>query len=154
MTVTHYYGRTCYTKPTLKSFPFKNRVFPIAYLWIFWFCSWECRLCPAELLGWSWQCNRHGQQWIRYKWMCRESGRRLSIDEEACLAVVEHHPSTGIYPEEVTRVTLLRFAVTALSTFPSENRQHAVARLEISHTLTHTLHNSDYTNKKLWYKKE
>ena len=72
----------------------------------------------------------------------------LSIDEEACLAVVEQHPSTGIYPEEVTHVTLLRFAVPALSAFPGENGQHVIARLEISHTLTHTLHNSDYTQKK------
>ena len=72
----------------------------------------------------------------------------LSINEEACLAVVEHHPPVGIYPEEITHVALLRFTMATLSAFPGENGQDVVARLEISHTLTHTLHNSDYTHKK------
>ena len=65
----------------------------------------------------------------------------LSINRKSRLAIIEHHASVSVYPQEVTHVALLLLAMSTLPTFPSEDKKHMVTRFKVCHTFTDTLNN-------------
>ena len=65
----------------------------------------------------------------------------LSINRKSWLAIIEHHTSVSVYPQEVTHVAFLWLAMPTLLALPSEDRKHMVTRIEVCHTLTNTLNN-------------
>ena len=70
----------------------------------------------------------------------------LSINWKSWLAIIQHHTSVSVYPQEITHVTLLRLAVPTLLALPGEDRKHMITWFEVCHTLTNALNNPKYQN--------
>lgn len=67
------------------------------------------------------------------------------IDGEPRLVIIQHDSTFGVDPKEIAHVALLGPTVGAFPALPSEHREGVVPRLQVGHSLTHALNNSELT---------